>query len=193
MTGAAHDSDGDAPASFTKVGERLVHQGHVVGFWEVEFDSPTGERLRRDVVRHPGAVAVVPMLEDGRVVMVRQFRAALEADLLEIPAGKTDVAGEPPIESARRELAEEVGYEADEWVHLVTFQNSPGFCDEVLDVFLARGLRPVPAAAHGAEEEHMVLVAVSLEEGIELIASGELTDGKSIIGLLLARDHLARA
>ena len=126
--------------SFEHLGDQLLVEGHVVSMFRSEFRAPNGEAFSREVVRHPGAVSVVPLLDDGDVVLVRQYRAPLDRFLLEIPAGKRDVAGEPPEETARRELAEEVGLVAAELVPLTVFHNSVGFCDEESHVFLGTGL-----------------------------------------------------
>src|SRR5689334_8720889 len=96
---------------------------------EGEYEAPNGTRFQRDIVHHPGAVSVVPVLDDGRVVMVRQYRSPIDMDVLEIPAGKRDVEGEDAVITAHRKLAEEVGYEAGSMELLVEFYNSPGFCD----------------------------------------------------------------
>ena len=98
-------------AGFRKTAERLLHDGYIISLFEAEFEGPAGERITRDVVRHPGAVAVVAIDRD-EVVLVRQFRAALEAEMLELPAGKLDVPGEPLEVAARRELVEEAGLDA---------------------------------------------------------------------------------
>lgn len=142
---------------------------------------------------HPGAVSVVPVLNtsDGPVaVLVRQFRAAIDADLLEIPAGKRDVEGEAPELTARRELAEEVGLQAGRLVPLAQYYNSPGFTDELSHSFLALDLTPVPDERQGLEEEHMTIERVPLADVAPMIADGRLVDAKSIIGLLLAIAHL---
>jgi len=142
------------------------------------------------VVHHPGAVSVVPLLDDGTVVLVRQYRAAVDRDLLEIPAGKRDVAGEAPELTAHRELAEEIGMQAGRLEQLAEFYNSPGFCDEHSFVFLARDLEPCGNSLQGVEEQHMTVEHVALADVPGLIASGELVDAKSIIGLSLAREAL---
>lgn len=175
---------------FTQVAEKVLHQGHTISYAEGTFQGPGGVEFTREIVRHPGAVSVVAVNDDGMVVLERQFRAALGQDLLEIPAGKRDVPGEPPEEAARRELAEEVGLAADHWTLLSSFYNSPGFCDEHGTVYLAQGLRAVPSAPQGHEEDAMTVEWRPLREMPALIASGELTDAKSIIGLLLALRHL---
>ncbi len=171
---------------FAKRDERELHRGPVIGLVEATWESPDGELLDRQVVVHPGAVSVVPLLDDGTVVMVRQFRAAVEREILEIPAGKRDITGEAPESTARRELAEEVGYSAGRLDELATFYNSPGFCDEFSHVYLARDLRPVPAEAQGPEERHMAIEHVPIGRVPDLIVAGELIDAKSQIGLLLA-------
>ena len=125
--------------------------------------------------------------------MVRQYRAAIDADLLEIPAGKRDVEGEPPEETARRELEEEVGMRAGRLQKLAEFYNSPGFSDERSWVFLALDLEASQISAHSPEEEAMEIERVALDEVPMLIKSGRLVDAKSIIGLCLARDALASA
>jgi ADP-ribose pyrophosphatase len=136
-------------------------------------------------VRHAGAVAVVPLHADGTVTLVRQFRAALGVELLEIPAGLRDIVGEPDERTAERELVEEAGLAAEQIERLVSFHNSPGFCDESVGVFLATGLREVPDDRQGIEEQHMTLERVPLEEALAMIDDGRITDAKTIIGLTL--------
>ena len=159
---------------------------------QATFEGPDGGTFERDVVHHPGAVDVVPVLDDGKtVILVRQFRAAVEKDLLEIPAGKRDVHGEPVEETARRELEEEVGMRPGRLQLLCQFFNSPGFCDERSYIFLALDLEPCESSLQGVEEQHMTIEHVALDDVPRLIAEGELTDAKSIIGLCLAREALA--
>jgi ADP-ribose pyrophosphatase len=176
--------------SFRPIDETEIFNGHVISLVTARFESPTGEVFEREIVRHPGAVSVVPLDADGTVIMVRQYRAALDVELLELPAGKRDVADEPPELTARRELAEEIGMIAGTMELLGRFLNSPGFCDEESWVFLARDLEPVPSEAHGIEEEHMTVEHVPFDEVPAMIVDGRLIDGKSIIGLLLARQRV---
>jgi ADP-ribose pyrophosphatase len=159
---------------------------------QATFADPSGQTFDRDVVHHPGAVSVVPVVDDATVIMVRQYRAAVDRELLEIPAGKRDVDGEDIETLARRELEEEIGMRAGTLVKLAEFYNSPGFCDEHSFVFLARDLTSTATAAKGIEEEHMTIENVALAEVPALIAAGALVDAKSIIGLCLARERLAR-
>ena len=187
MTSTAPSSS----AGFRKLGEREIHQGFVITVVEGEFEAPDGSRMRRDVVHHPGAVAVVP-LDGDEVVLVRQYRAALDAGLLEIPAGKRDVAGEEPRVTAIRELEEEVGFTTESVVPIARFYNSPGFCDEYSHVFLATDLRPVTLNRQGIEEESMTIERVALDDVPGLIAAGEIEDAKTVIGLLASLRHLGR-
>jgi ADP-ribose pyrophosphatase len=146
--------------------------------------GPDGAEHRREIVQHPGAVAVVPLHDDGSVTLVRQYRAALDTEMWEIPAGIRDVDGEPEATTAARELAEEVGLEADRIEELVRFHTSPGFCDEAVTVFLATGLRPVPPAHEGVEEQHMVIETMPLYQAVAAVEDGRITDAKTVIGLL---------
>lgn len=173
-------------AGFTHLGESTVHEGFRITVAVARWRGPDGAEHLRDVVHHPGAVAVVPLHADGTVTLVSQFRTPLGHDLLELPAGVRDVAGEAESLTANRELAEEVGLRAGTLEHLVTFHNSPGFCDEEVWVFLGTDLTEVPHAREGPEEEAMVVERLPLAEAVGLIASGGITDAKTIIGLTLA-------
>ena len=156
------------------------------------FEAPDGQRFERDIVHHPGAVIVVPVVEAGEaVLLVRQFRAAPGVELLEVPAGKRDVPGEEPEVTARRELAEEIGMRAGRLERLCAFYNTPGFCDEFAHMFIALDLEPTAKDLQGAEEQHMTVERVALDDAPRLIAEGAIQDAKTIIGLTLARQHLA--
>lgn len=173
-------------SGFRHLGDTVVHRGAVITLCRSQFAAPDGERFERDVVRHPGAVSVVPLLEDGTVVLVRQYRAAVDQLVLEIPAGKRDVADEPLEVTAHRELVEEVGLRAAHLEHLATFHNSIGFCDEESHVFLGTGLTEAPMDRQGIEESHMDIVHVALADTPAMIARAEITDAKTVIGLTLA-------
>lgn len=181
---------------FRRLAEREHYRGPLITVASATFAAPDGTTFERDVVHHPGAVSVVPVLDapGGReVLLVRQFRAPVDAWLLEIPAGKRDVAGEPPEVTAARELEEEAGMRAARLELLATFYNSPGFSDEHSFVFLATGLTPAVAAAHSVEERHMTVERVPLDAVADLITEGEIVDAKTIIGLCLARERLGTA
>ncbi len=149
-----------------------------------------GEEFDRHVVHHPGAVVIVPVIA-GDALLVRQWRVATGRVLLEVPAGKRDVIGEAPETTANRELEEEVGFVAGRLDRLCEFYNSPGFCDEYTHLFLATELEERTRGAVSHEEAAMTIERVALDRVDDLIASGELVDAKSIIGLLLARRFLA--
>jgi ADP-ribose pyrophosphatase len=176
---------------FRKVGDRTRYQGSLFRVATVEYEAPDGGRFERDIIHHPGAVVVVPVTDEGRVMMVRQFRAAVGEDLLEVPAGKRDVAGEPTEVTAARELAEEVGRKAGRLELLARFYNSPGFCDEFTHLYLARDLREVPLDRQGFEEQEMTVEEVLLDDVPGLVAAGRLVDAKSILGVALARERIS--
>jgi ADP-ribose pyrophosphatase len=178
--------------SFERVSERVVHQGHIIGLAVGTFRAPDGSTFERDIVHHPGAVSIVAVGADGRVPLVRQYRAALDVLLLELPAGTLDVTGEDPEACARRELGEEVGLAAESWELLCEFHNSPGFSDERHRIFLARGLAEVPHDRQGVEEASMTVEWVALADAVELVRTGQVKDAKSVIGLLLAHEVLDR-
>lgn len=177
---------------FERLGEREIHHGHVISLAEGSFVAPDGTRFEREIVHHPGAVSVVPLHEDGTVTLVRQYRAAIRGDLLEIPAGKRDVAGEAPDVTAGRELIEEVGLDAGRLELLAEFYNSPGFCDEHSYVYLATDLRAVEHDRQGVEEHHLTLERFPLGAVGEMVADRRLVDAKTIIGLTLAARHVGR-
>jgi len=149
---------------------------------ELEVVPPSGRPVTRIVVRHPGAVAVVPIGGD-HLMLIRQYRAAVDTELLEIPAGKLDVAGEAPLETARRELEEEMGLRASRFESLGNFYTTPGFSDELMYLYAAYDLAPVAASPVGPEEEAAQIVAVPLAEVPDLIKAGEVRDAKTLIAL----------
>jgi ADP-ribose pyrophosphatase len=134
-------------------------------------------------------VSIVPVV-DGEAILVRQYRAAIEELLLEVPAGKRDVDGESPEEVARREVVEEIGMAAGRLDLLARFYNSPGFSDEDSWIYLATELTEAAVDLQGNEERHMTIERVALDDVPGLVARGELRDAKSIIGLLMARSRL---
>lgn len=180
-------------AGFRIVGQSTVATGGFLQLADLRVEGPDGAVHERFVVRHPGAVVVVPVTDDGaHVLLVRQYRVAVDAELLEVPAGKRDVAGEPPEATAHRELAEEIGHRARTMVPLAEFFNTPGFCDEYTYLYAAIGLEELAARdTQTAEEHEMQVERVALADVERLIAAREIVDAKTIIGLLLAKAHLA--
>ena len=161
-----------------------VFDGKIVKVFVDDVRLPDGREARWERVIHPGAVGMVPLLSDGTIVLVRQYRHAVGKVLLEIPAGKLE-EGEPPEVCARRELAEEVGYRAGELVKLAEFYNSPGYSDEFFHLFLARELEEGQAEAE--TDEFFQVEAVQLEEAFDMISTGEVRDAKTIIGITLTK------
>lgn len=171
------------------LGRDTRYSGHV---WSVRSDTvrlPDGTVVVRDVVDHPGAVGVVVLDDDDRVLLIRQYRQPVGGYLFEMPAGLRDVADEPPLVTAQRELLEEAGYEADEWHVLLDFYNSPGGSTEAFRCYLARGVRE---AAGGrpttgeAEEAHLPRAWVPLDEAAALVLDGALHNPTTVTGILAA-------
>lgn len=158
---------------------------------EARIAGPDGEVFTRSIVRHPGAVVVVAIDDDGGALLVRQYRASVDRELLEVVAGKRDVCGEPPEDTARRELEEEIGRRAGRLVPLCEFYNSPGFTDEYTYLYVALELTPLDGPRGVTEEEAaMTTETVALDDVEDLIVRGEIVDAKTIIGLLLTRRFL---
>ncbi|MEI7886314.1 MAG: NUDIX hydrolase [Actinomycetes bacterium] len=173
-------------SGFSHLGDTVVHAGYVITLTRSQFEAPDGTLFERDVVRHPGAVSVVPLLESGEVVLVRQYRAALDQMVLEIPAGKRDVPGESTEVTAQRELIEEIGFAAGRLDLLSRFHNSIGFSDEESFVYLGRDLTEQPMDRQGIEEAFMEVIRVPLIDTPAMMAAGDITDAKTVIGLSLA-------
>lgn len=149
---------------------------------------PDGNEATREYIRHPGAVVVIPVLADGRLIVERQFRYPLRRAFLELPAGKID-PGEPILDCARRELREETGYEASEWIYLGVMHPCIGYSDERIEIFLARGLSEVGHARD--EEEFLELHPMSVADVEEAVYDGRITDSKTIAALFHGLRHLA--
>jgi ADP-ribose pyrophosphatase len=159
-----------------------ILQGEVFGVDRVEWTDPAGRSLSRHIVRHPGAVTVVPELADGRLVMIRNWRVSVERWLLEFCAGKLE-PGEAPEAAALRELQEETGFRAESLSKIGTYLTSPGFADERMHAFVARGLVPVPRDLQPGERIEVVTHAPGDIE--RMIADGQLEDGKTIAAFAL--------
>ena len=149
-----------------------------------EVEGPGGDRFEREIIHHPGAVAVLPLHDDGTVTLVHQYRVAVGSDVWEVPAGLRDIADEPTEETARRELAEEVGLRAGRLERLAMFHNSVGFSDEAVVIYLARDLSAVADDRQGVEEEHMRVERMPLDAALAMVDDGRITDAKTVIALL---------
>ncbi|PZP29926.1 MAG: ADP-ribose pyrophosphatase [Roseateles depolymerans] len=158
-----------------------VYSGHFLHVQRDRVLLPDGRESAREFIRHPGAVMIVPLLDDGRLLLERQYRYPMERVMLEFPAGKLD-AGEEPLACARRELAEETGYRAAEWAYAGILHNAIAYSDEGIHIFFARGLER--GEQHLDEGEFLELVTHTASELDGLALRGELTDAKTLIGLL---------
>jgi 8-oxo-dGDP phosphatase len=171
------------------------YRGKIINVRSDTIRSPDGNTAEREVVEHTGAVGVLALDESRRVLMIRQYRHPVGRLLWELPAGLRDVAGEPVLQTARRELLEETGYRAARWNVLVDYFTSPGIITERLRVFLARGLELVPEAERDFvpqnEEAHLLVDWVPLEEAVSLVLAGELHNSVAVVGILAA--HTASA
>ena len=170
----------------------LVFQGRVFNVTSDKVKEPHGIVAQRDVVRHSGSVVVLALEESGpepRALRECQYRYAAQDYLLEVPAGRID-PGEEPLAAGKRELLEETGYTAARWKHALFFYPSPGFMDETMTVFLARGLKP--GEAKPEDDESIECELVPLSSAIAAIMSGKVRDGKTIASLLWAKEYLAR-
>ena len=161
---------------------RRVYEGKVLSLDVDEVEEPGGVRASREVVRHRGSVAVLPVHDDGRVVLVRQYRYPVDALVWELPAGRLD-PGESPEEAARRELEEEVGLRPLALEALTVFYTTPGFCDETMHLFRATGLQSV--AARPEADERIEASTVTLSEARDMIRRGEIREGKTLVALLM--------
>ena len=169
-----------------KLSSEMKFDGKLI---KVTYDiaDVNGKEAWREVVHHPGASAVVAIDEDNRIIMEKQFRYALNDYLLEIPAGKLD-AGEDPLVCAKRELEEETGIIASEWISLGTIATSPGFCNEVIHLYVAKGLSK--GEIHWDEDEYVEVERYTLDELLQRIKEETIKDSKTLSALLLAMPYI---
>ena len=165
----------------TRVDGRLAYDGVLLKVVEDTVRLPDGTLTRREWVRHPGAVVMIAMLDAQTILLERQFRYPLQRHFLELPAGKID-PGEAPLETARRELREECGYEAADWRHFATLHPCIGYSDERMEFYIARGLTQVGRALD--EGEFLDVIPTGIEDALAGIARGQITDIKTVVGLL---------
>ncbi|MDO4481828.1 MAG: NUDIX hydrolase [Bacillota bacterium] len=163
--------------------ENVIYDGKILTL-KVNDVIANGIETKREIVHKGGAVAIVPIKEDGTVVMVRQYRIAVEEELLEIPAGLMD-PGEEPLQSAVRELKEETGYTAEKWTHMTEFYPTAGFCNEYIHIFMAEGLTPGETCFD--ETENLEVEEYTQDELLKMIKTGEIHDGKTVAGIALAK------
>jgi ADP-ribose pyrophosphatase len=164
----------------TRIDGALVYEGHFLKVQRDRVALPDGKEAAREYIRHPGAVVILPLLPDGRVLLERQFRYPLDRVFIEFPAGKIDT-GEAPLACAIRELEEETGYRASDWQHVTTIHNAIAYSDEHLELYLARGLTPGPAKLD--DGEFLETFSASLDDLLDWVREGKITDVKTVIGV----------
>ena len=167
-----------------------IFDGKVVHLYKDTVELPNGRTATREVIRHVGAVAVVPMTDDGKVVVERQFRYPLNEVITEIPAGKLDSKAEDKLSAAKRELEEETGFLAKEWIELGDFVPTVAYCDEVITLYLARGL--YKGVRHLDEDEFLNVRLMDLEELVKEVMDGKILDGKTQTAVLKAYYYLMK-
>lgn len=177
----------DGAHQFTTVSSDDIYVGNILALRADEVAMPGGGVARREVVEHPGAVVIVALDDADRVVVIHQYRYPFDDRLWELPAGLLDVAGEEPVRTAQRELAEEVGLAAEDWAVLADIASSPGFTDESERIYLARGLSAVErSAAVGDEEADLVIRRIPLEEAVRMVFEGRIVNSPAVAGVLAA-------
>lgn len=165
------------------VSEKSIYKGNVTEYTVQEVKLPDGKMAQREIVRHAGASAVIPFKEDGRMVLVKQYRKAIDQLSIEIPAGLKDDGDESGLVTAKRELEEETGYQADEWAFVTSFYSTPGFTDEYLEIYEANGLKKVETPLAMDEDETIELIEVTFDEAWDLYEQKLLRDSKTVFAL----------
>lgn len=165
-----------------RVDRKLAYKGSIMKIYRDDMEMPDGKIVQWDYFHHNGGAAVIPVLEDGRILMVRQYRNALDRYTLEIPAGAFDYEGEPGLSCASRELEEETGYRSDDFTFLINMNSMPAFTNEKVSIYVAEHLKK--AKQHLDEQEFLNVEVRELEELIHMIYEGTLTDSKTVCGLL---------
>lgn len=176
------DDPRDAGLAEHPMTEDVAWTGRIFNVNRLQVELPDGRRALRDVVRHPGAVAIVALTEEGRICLVRQYRTALGRVTVEIPAGKL-AAGEDPLECANRELLEETGMVAERMAFLTTIASSDGFCDELIHIYMATGL--TFAKSSPDDDEFINVDLVEVGELVDAVLDGRIEDAKTVVGALL--------
>lgn len=164
--------------------KEVIFDGVLVHLERQEVALPNGAVSVREIIRHPGAVAMIPFTADGKMVLVRQFRKPLDRTVVEIPAGKLELADNDPLEAAKRELEEETHYQAGSWETLVTMYPTPAYLDEKFTLYVAEDLSPVADPRPLDEDEFVEVLECTYEEAMALQATGEICDAKTLYALL---------
>lgn len=175
---------------FKRLSRDLVAKGAIIDYYQDTIQVPNGNIVKWDFIQHKGAAAVVPVDEEGRLIMVKQYRNALDRYTLEIPAGGLNGAQEPTRDAAARELSEETGYHAEHLELLLSIRTTVAFCNEKIDIYLATGL--TAGKQHLDEDEYVNVGAYTLEELTEKIYAGEIQDSKTVAAVLAYKDKYGK-
>lgn len=175
---------------FKRLSRDLVAHGAILDYYQDTMLIPNGNIAKWDFIKHNGAAAVVPVDEQGRIIMVKQYRNALDRYTIEIPAGGLKTPAEPTIEAAERELQEETGYRAEKLELLLTIRTTVAFCNEKIDIYLATGLKP--GRQNLDEDEYVQYQAYTLEELTQKIYAGEIQDSKTVAAVLAYKDRIRK-
>lgn len=160
------------------IDKEVLFEGKIIKLQVEKVSLPNGKTSKREIIKHPGAVCVIALTDEDKIIMVEQYRKALERSILEIPAGKLE-PGEEPIITAARELEEETGYGSENLVHLISFYTSPGFADELVHVFVAENLYKIEDAKDTDEDEFVELKELTLEEAEACVSDQRIFDAKT--------------
>lgn len=171
-----------------KFEEKTIHsepifKGKVISLKVDDVILPNGKESKREIVNHPGAVAIIPITDEGKIILVEQYRKALERSIIEIPAGKLE-QGESPELTARRELEEETGFGCHELTYVQSFATSPGFADEIIHLYVAKQLYKIEEKAELDEDEFVSLMEVSLEEAEQMVREQQIFDAKTAFAVV---------
>ncbi len=175
---------------FRRLNRELMYHGTIVDFYKDTIEVPNGNVVEWDFIGHKGAAAVLPVREDGKLLMVRQYRNALDRYTLEIPAGGLNGVDEPTRDAAGRELEEETGYRSDDLEWLITIRTTVAFCNEKIDIYVAKNL--IKSHQHLDEDEFINVEAYSVEELSRMILEGKIEDSKTISAIMSYKDKYCR-
>ena len=168
-----------------------IYEGKVISLRVDEVALPNGKTSKRELIKHPGAVSIIPITSEGKIIFVEQYRKALERSLIETPAGKLEPGEEPAI-TARRELEEETGFGCKKLSYIQSFATSPGFADEVIHLYIAEDLFKIENGASLDEDEFVEIIEATIEEAEQMMMNGRIFDAKTAFSVLWAKDYLQK-
>ncbi|MEG0267766.1 MAG: NUDIX hydrolase [Carnobacterium sp.] len=174
------------------VSSELIYKGNITEYWVEEVLLPNGKQASRELVKHAGAAAIMPFTSDGKMVFVKQFRKAIEKTILEIPAGKIDDTDKDPLETGKRELEEETGYQAATFELETSFYSSPGFTNELMHIYRAEGLTKIDQPLLQDEDEFLEILTLTFEEAWEAYEQQIIIDAKTVFALFYWKMKLGK-